>query len=103
MKWFTQYVVHTVPIIVCLTNALVSRCVMLPSLVKPIVLFSLIYLGINFAATKHYGVPIYHFLHWETMETPAIAGGIIITFSIIYMILCGLDQKLKGILPAKGK
>jgi hypothetical protein len=38
---------------------------------------------------------MYDFLHWETIETPILAGGILAAFTMVYMGICLIDERLK--------
>ena len=87
--------VHSVPMITCIINSLITNTVIHRGIIKPICWFTPIYSVINFIGTKINGAPLYAFLHWESMETPLLICGILGTFVGIYFGLCFLDEKVK--------
>lgn len=95
LKVVCQYCVHSVPAIVCVINSLMTRTVLHRSIIKPIIGVASAYLFVNFCATKIQGTPMYDFLHWESMETAVIAGGILFTFTMVYFGFCLIDEKIK--------
>ena len=38
---------------------------------------------------------MYDFLHWESLETPIVVGGLLGVFTGVYFLLCHIDEKVK--------
>lgn len=87
--------VHAIPGIAWLVNSIITNTILHRSIIKVVCVITIVYGSINFVATKIKGVPIYDFLHWESMETPLVLCGILGSFSLIYFGLCFIDEKLK--------
>ena len=93
--------VHLVPGVAWVVNSLITNTILHRGILKFICVLTVIYSSVNFVATKSRGVPIYDFMHWESMETPLVILGILAAFSIIYLGLVSIDEKLKWQLTQK--
>ena len=93
--------VHTVPGLAWIVNSLITNTILHRGILKIIYVTTAVYCSINCVATKVKGVPIYDFMHWESFQTPLLICGITGAFSIIYLWLCFIDEKLKWQLAKK--
>ena len=93
--------VHLVPGVAWVVNSLITNTILHRGILKFICVLTVIYSSVNFVATKSRGVPIYDFMHWESIETPLVILGILAAFSIIYLGLVSIDEKLKWQLTQK--
>ena len=100
-KVLCQYCVHTIPAIVCLINTYLTNCVLIRNMLKPLTIIMVTYGTINFIGTKISGAPIYHFLHWESAETPILITVLIGVFNCVYLGLCFVDELIKAKLVTK--
>ena len=77
---------------------MITNCVLSRRLTGVLFLFGIVYSFINFIQVKFLrdGEPIYSFMHWKGPETVVFVGGILISFTFVYLMLCKLDEKLKA-------
>eukprot|EP00355_Strombidium_rassoulzadegani_P008867 CAMPEP_0168623558 /NCGR_PEP_ID=MMETSP0449_2-20121227/8896_1 /TAXON_ID=1082188 /ORGANISM="Strombidium rassoulzadegani, Strain ras09" /LENGTH=158 /DNA_ID=CAMNT_0008664961 /DNA_START=172 /DNA_END=645 /DNA_ORIENTATION=- len=95
IKVVCQYMVHVVPALCCLANSCISKVVMEPRMVSKLAIIGFVYLAFNLGITKYSGKPVYDFLTWESLDSAAIALGIIAVFSGVYLAICKVDSQLK--------
>ena len=79
----------------CILNTYLTNCVLSRKLVGPIISLGLTYVVYSFVYTKLVGEPDYAMMHWNNLETPAIAIGLLFLFAMFYIILCKADERLK--------
>ena len=100
-KVLCQYCVHTIPAIVCLINSSMTNCVLHRNMIKQITAIAVTYAIVNFVGTKAQGKPLYHFLHWDSMETPLLIAAIIAGVNMVYLAICMMDEFFKPQLVAR--
>ena len=79
----------------CVLNTYLTNCVLSRKLVGPIINIGLAYVLYSFVYTKLMGEPDYAMMHWNNLETPAIAITLLFLFAMFYIILCKADERLK--------
>ena len=78
---------HSIPFISTALNFFVSDQVIRASHVKMLFFIGVMYLYVNYLVVKERGRPLYWFLTWEDMTSVYISGGLIVAFSIVFVML----------------
>lgn len=95
MILFEQWLVHSVPLLTCMTNTYLTNCVLSRRLLRPLQAIGMIYLGINFCQTKVLGEPVYKFLNWQDTSSLVMVFGLLFSFSLTYIAFCKMDEYIK--------
>ena len=81
---------------VCIINTLITQTVMTKKLLVPLQAVAVIYITINFCQTMVAGEPVYDFMPWDpVVQTAGLAFIMLVGFSIFYIVLCKVDEKIK--------
>ena len=79
----------------CTLNTYLTNCVLSRKLVGPILYIGFAYVLYSFVYTKLMGEPDYALMHWNNLETPAVAMGLVLLFAMFYVMLCKVNERLK--------
>ena len=93
---FQLYLVHAFPFFSMVVNFLITDVVLIRSHQVKFLYIALIYLLVNFAATKIRGKPVYHFLTWEDLNSLYIFLGISLGALFVFNFLVTFSELLKG-------
>lgn len=91
-----MWLVHLVPLFGMAVNFLITDIIFLRKHLKQLVIFAFFYLGINYYATMKRGMPVYHFMRWETPFDFLIALFIVFCAVILFSAYVSLSECLKN-------
>lgn len=87
--------IHIIPAASVFLNILISRIVFIFEHVKFMIVYSFVYLGVNYIGTAYLGKPLYPFLPWTDYMSLVVGMVITIANVIIYFGVCELIKLTK--------
>ena len=88
------------PMLAVYVNIGLSKVIFLPSLLKYMYHFAIVYVILNYMGTQSRGAPLYPFMPWKDWWTLVYATALF-SFAVLIMLLVGkLNNWLKGHTPS---